>query len=92
MLPLFVQTLKRDVPDIAQCLAQGDTAQAASRLHSLKGFLPIFCFPALVEEVVRVEKLCRTDPAAAVQSAYDALASHLRSLGDEVAHFGAQST
>lgn len=87
MLPLLKKALDRDVPEVTQLLGRGDRAEAAARLHALKGFLPIFCFPALFNELVRVEKLCRVTADADLLDAYDALARQLRGLAQEVAHY-----
>lgn len=90
MLPLLNKALARDVPAVAQLLEKGDAVEAAALLHSLKGFLPIFCFPSLVEELVHIEKSCKSQPGAEVLPAYLVLASQLVRLGQEVAHYEAQ--
>ena len=87
MLPLLKQSLARDVPELTQLLAKGDTVEAAARLHSLKGFLPIFCYPTLVEELVRIEKWCKSGPDPELPGAYGALALQLQRLGQEVLDF-----
>ncbi len=87
MLPLLNQALSREVPEVALLLEKGDALEAAARLHSLKGFLPIFCYPALVQELVRIEKWCKTEPNAGLLDAYRALASQLQGLSQEASHY-----
>ena len=91
MLPHLMKSLDRDVPDITQMLLAGNSAEAALRLHSLKGFLPIFCYPDLFSELVRVEKLCKAGPSADLQEAYGALALQLQGLARDVSHFQSES-
>lgn len=91
MLPLLSKALARDVPEVAHLLEKGDVLEAAALLHALKGFLPIFCYPALVEELVRIEKSCKTGPSPDAVLAYHRLASQLQGLGQEVAHYAAQT-
>ena len=90
MLPLLNKSLARDVPDVAQLLLRGDTVEAAARLHSLKGFLPIFCYPDLIDELVRIEKWCKSGAASDVLPAYMALASQLQGLAQELSRYEAQ--
>jgi HPt (histidine-containing phosphotransfer) domain-containing protein len=90
MVPLLSKALARDVPEISHLLEKGDAVEAAALLHSLKGFLPIFCFPALVEELVCIEKWCKAGPSADLLLAYKPLASQLMRLGQEVSHYEAQ--
>jgi HPt (histidine-containing phosphotransfer) domain-containing protein len=87
LLPALCTALAKDVPDIADQLAQGRAADATARLHSLKGFVPVFCFAPLVEELTRVERLCRSGEHADVVASYAALAPALRRLGEEAAHY-----
>ena len=90
MLPHLMKTLERDVPDITQMLRAGDSTEAAARLHALKGFLPIFCYPELFSELVRVEKMCKAGPCADLLDAYGALALQLQGLARDASHFQSQ--
>jgi len=78
------QSLHDDLPRIEQCLAAGDVPGANEWLHQLKGFTPVFCTQALVEEVVSVEALSKHGKAAEVQAAYARLAPKLAGLQAEV--------
>ena len=91
LLPALCTALAKDVPEVANLLAQGDAAEAAARLHSLKGFVPVFCFPPLIEELTRVERLGKRGASGELTAAYAALAPSLGRLGEEAAHFLGQS-
>ena len=90
LLPALCTALGKDVPDIADLLAKGRAVDATARLHSLKGFVPVFCFAPLVEELTRVERLSRSGASAEVIASYAALAPALQRLGEEAAHYLAQ--
>ena len=87
MLAMLDETLTRDVAHVAALLAQGDTAAANVILHPLKGFLPIFCRPALCHAVETVEGLTRQADAQAARLAYAELAPALQQLQAEVIHY-----
>ena len=91
LLPALGIALGKDVPAIADLLAQGRAADAAARLHSLKGFVPVFCFAPLVQELTRIERLSRGGASVEVIASYAALAPALQRLGEEAAHYLAQS-
>ncbi len=91
LLPALCTALVKDVPGVADLLAQGRSADATARLHSLKGFVPVFCFAPLVEELTRVERLSRGGASAEVIASYAALAPALQRLGEEAAHYLAQA-
>jgi hypothetical protein len=91
LLPALCTALGKDVPDIADLLAQGRAVDATARLHSLKGFVPVFCFAPLVEELTRVERLSRGGASAELIASYAALAPVLQRLGEEAAHYLAQA-
>ncbi len=90
LLPALCTALGKDVPEIADLLAQGRATDAAARLHSLKGFVPVFCFAPMVDELARVERLGRGGASAEVIASYAALAPSLQRLGEEAAHYLAQ--
>lgn len=87
LLPALCTALGKDVPEIAVLLAQGRAADATARLHSLKGFVPVFCFAPLVEELTRIERQSRGGASAEVIASYAALAPALERLGEEAAHY-----
>jgi len=90
LLPALCAALGKDVAEIAALLAQGRAADATARLHSLKGFVPVFCFAPLVDELTRVERLSRDGASDEVIASYAALAPALQRLAEEAAHFMAQ--
>jgi hypothetical protein len=92
LLPALCKALGQDVPLISELLSNGKMGDAAARLHSLKGFVPVFAFPELVQEVARVEKLSRGNDPDELAQAYEALAPALRCLGSEAAHYFAQTS
>ena len=91
LLPVLCTTLSKDVPEVANLLLQGKVAEAGQRLHSLKGFVPVFCFPSLHEELVRVERLSKSGASVELTAGYAALGPALQRLGEEAAHFRAQA-
>jgi HPt (histidine-containing phosphotransfer) domain-containing protein len=84
VLALAEQSLTRDLPAIAQLLAQGDAGAASRLLHTFKGFLPIFCAEALVQHVGRVELFSKTASAAELRPVYAALEPALLQLCEEL--------
>jgi HPt (histidine-containing phosphotransfer) domain-containing protein len=84
MLDMLQASLDRDVPLIAQLLAQQDVGAANRLLHSLKGFIPIFCVDALCDHVAQVEQMSKTLGSAEVGSAYALLAPKLQQLQAEI--------
>ncbi len=87
LLDLAEKSLARDIPAIAAHLAAGDAKAANQLLHSTKGFVPIFCSAALVQQVTRVELLSKSANAAEIASAYAELAPALSQLLDEIRQF-----
>jgi hypothetical protein len=92
LLPVLCSTLSLAVPETADLIARGNMPEAAQRLHSLKGFVPVFCYAPLVEELTHVERLCRGGPSNKVAAAYAVLRPSLQRLGEEAAHYLAQSS
>jgi len=84
LLQTLHKTLATDIPEITRLLAQNDVAGANRLLHQLKGFTPVFCVDALVEEVIAVEKLSKQGPAPDVRNAFATLSPKLDQLRDEV--------
>ena len=91
MLLMVLDSLQRDVPVIADLLAQGDVAGANHLLHPLKGFMPIFCTPDLYARVSEVEQMSKKGDAVTVGAAYALLAPELRVFEAEVARYLAAS-
>lgn len=84
MLPILEESLARDIPRIAQLLAQDDVDSASRVLHSLKGFIPIFCGEALCTLVSTVYELSKKGNAQDVRAAYAQLKPDLELLQSEV--------
>lgn len=87
MLDMLQASLDRDVPLIAQLLAEQDVGAANRLLHSLKGFIPIFCVDALCDHVSQVEMMSKTQGSAEVGQAYALLAPKLQQLQTEIDHY-----
>jgi HPt (histidine-containing phosphotransfer) domain-containing protein len=84
ILGMVEESLRRDIPNIAEFLANGNVPDAAKLLHSLKGFVPIFCRAALCERITQVEALSKRASVAEVAPAFDALKPELEQLLAEV--------
>lgn len=87
MLPMVLESLRRDVPAVLAALAEGDVKSANRLLHPLKGFIPIFCTPPLYEHVADVEHLSKNESAATVAAAFTVLAPELLTFQAEVAAY-----
>ena len=85
LLGMLQVSLSRDIPRIQELLAHDNILLANRMLHSLKGFIPIFCSDALCAEVAAVEQLSRTASAAEVLTAYASLGPKLQLLQQDVA-------
>ena len=86
MLPILCATLENDVSAVTVLLAQGERLAGAHRLHSLKGFVPVFCHEDLGAELAAVERLCRSTDAPGIDAAFAHLAPKLLVLAKEAAH------
>jgi HPt (histidine-containing phosphotransfer) domain-containing protein len=84
MLSMLEESLARDVPLIAELLAQDDVKGANRLLHAMKGFIPIFCVDALCAHVAAVELMSKTGTAREVRVAYELLMPDLDQLQSEV--------
>ncbi len=87
MMPMLQEMLERDLPLIAQSLANGDVRGANPLLHSLKGCLPIFCEPTLCTHLAQVEQLSKAGGSAEVNEAYATLGPKLLGLQQEVTQY-----
>lgn len=87
MLGMLQTSLDRDIPQVAQFLVAQDVGAANRLLHSLKGFLPIFCVDALCDHVEQVEMMSKTQGSAEVGQAYALLAPKLQQLQSEIAQY-----
>ncbi|MBB1074428.1 Hpt domain-containing protein [Rhodoferax sp. 4810] len=87
ILTTVLVSLSADVPAIDAALQADDVATANRMLHALKGYMPIFGSDALIEQVVAVEKLSKTESAAALQVPYAQLGPELHGLLAEIQQF-----
>lgn len=90
MLPMLQDLLDNDLPQITQFLANGDVSGANRLLHSIKGCMPIFCVPALCEQLAGVEHMSKSGGSAEVGEAFALLHPKLLSLQGEIAQYLAQ--
>jgi HPt (histidine-containing phosphotransfer) domain-containing protein len=87
MLPMLQELLQRNVPQITQSLADQDVRAASPLLHALKGCLPIFCAPALCEQLASVEHMSKTGEGPGVGEAFAAVQPKLQGLQVEIAQY-----
>lgn len=90
MLPMLQELLDNDLPQIVQFLANKDVPGANRLLHSMKGCMPIFCAPALCEQLAGVEYMSKSGSSAEVSEAFALLQPKLQSLQREVTQYLAQ--
>jgi HPt (histidine-containing phosphotransfer) domain-containing protein len=84
MLLMLQDVLGRDVLQISEFMEVADFSAAHQLLHSLKGCMPIFCTPALCQELTDVELLSKSPGREASASAYLALRPKLETLQEEL--------
>lgn len=90
LLGTLAQSLAQDLPKVQALLDNGDLPAVNRLLHQFKGFAPVFCVPALVDQIVAVEALSKQTDLQAVRQAYAPLAPRLQQLLVEVqAHLAA---
>jgi len=87
ILATVLNSLSTDVLTIDAALQAGDVLTANRLLHAIKGYIPIFGSDALIEQVVGVEKLSKTEPVEVVQVSYLQLGPELHSLLAEIRIF-----
>jgi signal transduction histidine kinase/DNA-binding response OmpR family regulator/HPt (histidine-containing phosphotransfer) domain-containing protein len=61
----FVKIMGTAVPELQQCLNEGDKQQAMMRLHTLKGNAGTLGATALAVQAAQLEKLCKTSSGMA---------------------------
>ena len=87
ILATVMTSLAADLPAIEAALQTDNVTTANRMLHAIKGYMPIFGSDALIEQVVAVEKLSKTEPAAEVQAPYAQLGSELQGLLTEIQQY-----
>ena len=84
MLQMLRDLLDQDLELISRGMEAGDFPAASRLLHSLKGCMPIFCIPALCEELTAVEHASKSQAPQTSLSAYRALRPKLEALRQEI--------
>ncbi len=87
LLQPLVTSLHKDIGDIEQALGASDMPAVARTLHSLKGFIPVFCHAEFAAQLLDIEKRSRSDSSALVQAQVQGLLQALRQLVQEALHF-----
>lgn len=87
MLTMLEESLTRDIPMIAALIDARDIVGANRLLHSIKGFIPIFCGPAMCDLVAQVELLSKDPNSTTIGPAYAELQPELRQLLAEVSAY-----
>lgn len=72
------------IPDIWNALKADDVALANRLLHGIKGYAPIFCSDALINQVTQVELISKTESSAIVTPMFAELAPRLEALLIEI--------
>jgi HPt (histidine-containing phosphotransfer) domain-containing protein len=84
MLGMLNESLTNSIPQITQLLEAGQVEKANRLLHSIKGFIPIFCRKELCQHVVAVELMSKDSQSTTVKDAYAALRPQLEHLLTDV--------
>lgn len=66
MLGTIASTLEDDIAQLKQLAATEQLPQVASKLHTLKGYIPMMCQPVMAERLLAVEALLHPTPSSAV--------------------------
>ncbi len=91
LLQPLVLSLSQDIVDIEGLVAQGDMPAVARTLHSLKGFIPVFCHSEFAIQLADVEKRSRSEDSPALRAQVQRLLHPLRQLVQESNRFLSQA-
>ena len=83
LLQLLVRSLSKDIVEIERLLGEGDMLAVARTLHSLKGFIPVFCYTEFATQLAEVEKRSRSEDSEQMRVQVQALLPPLRQLVQE---------
>ncbi len=83
LLQPLVSSLSKDIGEVERLLVRGDLPAIASTLHSLKGFIPVFCHAEFAAQLVDLEKRSRSDDSPQTVEQVQALLPPLRQLVQE---------
>ncbi len=88
LLPSLIETfdisLTKERSAIESLLNGDDVAAVRMSLHSLKGFVPIFCETVLAQEVIQLEALVRKDSLDSLRPRMALLVGKLLALEHDV--------
>jgi HPt (histidine-containing phosphotransfer) domain-containing protein len=87
LLKPLVLSLSKDTGEIERLLGEGDMPAVARTLHSLKGFIPVFCHAEFAGELAEIEKRSRSDYTLQLRPQIEALLHPLRQLVQESNRF-----
>ena len=79
----LVLSLTKDIGEVERLLGLGDMPGVARTLHSLKGFIPVFCHAEFAAQLVDIEKRSRSDSSPQMVEQVQALLQPLRQLVQE---------
>lgn len=83
LLQPLVLSLTKDIGEVERLLGLGDMPGVARTLHSLKGFIPVFCHAEFAAQLVDIEKRSRSDSSPQMVEQVQALLQPLRQLVQE---------
>ena len=84
LMDTFAGSLGKERLAIESLLSGDDGAAVRMSLHSLKGFVPIFCDTVLAQEVIQLEALGRKESLDNLRPRLKQLVSQLLSLENDV--------
>ena len=73
MLSVLCVTLKAELPKMHERIHANDLPSLQKSLHSLKGFIPIFCIQALADQLVALERMAHAEESKDFQTQCEAL-------------------
>ena len=88
LLPSLIETfaisLTKERTAIDALLSGDELAAVRMSLHSLKGFVPIFCEPVMAQEIIQLEALVRKDSLDSLRPRLSQLVEQLLALENDV--------
>ena len=84
LMETFAGSLAKERIAIESLLSGDDGAAVRMSLHSLKGFVPIFCETILAQEVIQLEALGRKESLDSLRPRLQRLVSQLLALENDV--------
>jgi HPt (histidine-containing phosphotransfer) domain-containing protein len=84
LMETFASSLTKERGAIDALLTNADAAAVRMSLHSLKGFVPIFCAAPLAQEVIQLEALSRQESLDNLRPRLKQLVAQLTALENDV--------